>query len=123
MTIQIYKNGNDLILESTFVDLKITSDRKLWVRRNWKKDTNHIDSGVKVPMGMSRVQKEMWLLDFRKKLIEKQTEMLSKMNTHRVPSMILSMEEDESEDEELDEEDSTEEEKELEEPNNPKLSE
>ena len=113
LTITVYKRGGDLVLESQFVDLKLSSDRRLWIRRNWKKDNQHLDSGVKIPMGLSRAQKEMWLMEYRKRLIEKQGEMVARdLKDRRIPSMMMTLDDDDEEDEELDDEDDTEEEKE-----------
>jgi hypothetical protein len=110
MTIQLFKKGNDLVLESQFVDLKITSDRKLWVRRNWKKESQHVDTGVRVPMGLSRSQKELWLMEFRKKMIEKQGELLVKQQDRRVPSMLVTLDDEDDESDDVEEEEDDEEE-------------
>lgn len=63
------KHG-EITLYGDIVSVKITPDRRVWVR--WEgKQGRFGDVGRKIPMGMSRSQKEMYLLQYRNLLLER----------------------------------------------------
>jgi len=52
------------------VSVKITPDRKVWVR--WEsKSSRFVSLGRKVPQGLSRVDKELWLVRYRNLILER----------------------------------------------------
>lgn len=68
-------NHGDIALLSPQVDLKLTPDRTLFVRypEQYSKETKrgqYKSTNRKVQKGMTRAQKELWLVRFRQRLLE-----------------------------------------------------
>lgn len=70
-----------VILESEQVDLKITPDREVWVRRGtpvvygsvirWEKAQNYNSIGRKIERGFSREEKQIFLMKLRMAVLKK----------------------------------------------------
>lgn len=60
----IREDDGTIAIESKEIDLKITSDRKLWSRVN--KGKKYVDTGRFVPKGMGRDEKTQFLIKTRR---------------------------------------------------------
>lgn len=73
------ENGT-ITLASDDLSLKVTTDRKLWVKH--KADKQYSQVGL-VPYGMSREQKEAYLLQLRQKARQKKEEKAESQSVER----------------------------------------
>lgn len=70
MAIKLFVQGGELILESNIVNLKVTSDRKIFSQINGR-DTQYQFTGKKTPFGTSLEQKQILLMKLRQKIVDK----------------------------------------------------
>ena len=62
---KVYSIYGDVIVEGEIVNLKITSDRKLY--KQSKDDKQYVYTERRVPIGMSKEQKELYLIHIHQK--------------------------------------------------------
>lgn len=68
----ITEEDHALMLRSNEVDLKITSDRQLWSRiPKLKERKTFTPTGRKVPYGMTKEQKVVWLARLRRDIMRR----------------------------------------------------
>ena len=71
--IELYNKKGVYYLFSDEFDLKIDTNRRLYLRRHDEKNENiYIFSGIQLDYGMSREEKEIYLLEARKILVEQE---------------------------------------------------
>ena len=69
MAINIFAKDNELVLTSNRIDIKILSDRRVFVK--YPEDPRFLYKGYKIKPGLSRKEKELWLLKLRNQIVER----------------------------------------------------